>query len=78
MWGWGVKTTRRPSPGQEGALPKRAGAPDPNAQVDPRYKGLKLRKRRARYREGDRTGLIVLVVVFVLLALFLFTVDLGF
>ena len=78
MWGMGTRTRRRPSPTQEAWMPKRAGPPDPNARVDPRFRGLKLRKRRSRDRDGQHTGLVVLVAIFVLLALFLFSVDLGF
>ena len=59
-------------------MPKRASAPDPAAHVPRKFRQLKLRKRRARSPDTQYTGLFVLLVIFALLALFVFTVDLGF
>lgn len=59
MWTFSTRRNTRPSPKKEAWMPKRAGPPDPGAEVDPKFRGLKLRKRRARYTDTQGVGLVV-------------------
>lgn len=71
MWHFSTRKSTRPSPKKEAWMPKRAGPPDPNAVVDPKFRNLKLRKRRARYRDVQGVGLVVFGTIIACLAIVL-------
>lgn len=65
MWGL-TPRWRRPTPKKDAWMPKRAGPPDPAAEVPAKYRRLRLRRtRRTRRMEPSYVAGIVIVLVFV-------------